>query len=339
MNPDVTIVAMSFGGQHEYIRSVFSLWSLYAHLSMQWKKTPTLLFTDKPQFFEKYLAGLPVTCVMLSPVRIKEMRGEIDFVHRMKICAIEQAFHSTGGNLFYIDGDTFFTADCARLFTEVSQTVSFMHTPEYTFHQLRDLPLPAGLPFHSVVEYIERNELIMANGSTCRFSSSLWSWNAGAIVLHRSHETCLQDVFKITDQLYGATRNHASEQYAFSLVLQTRTQLRRCDQYIFHYWPRIKKRIADIFLSRHLNEAWLNASQDSKIAAIARWTSILPHHFDNHQLTWRDNAIQAFNEGRSREGNLWAIKSLMKNPFCVEFLKDFIYHNKRSLFHRQRSGS
>jgi len=337
MSRAVTIVALSFGDEREYNRSIFSLWSFYAHLSVQWEKAPALLFTDRAQFFERHLTGLPVTCITLSPSRIKEMRGHIDFVHRMKICAIEEAFSASDENLFYIDGDTFFISDCAALFTEVSETVSFMHTPEYAFHQLRDLPLPSGLPFHLVAEYIERNELIMADGSRCSFGLSLSSWNAGAILLHRSHKTCLPDVFKITDQLYSGTSNHASEQYAFSLVLQTRTQLKHCHQYVFHYWHRIKKRIADMFLLRHLNETWLNATQEEKIAAIGRWTKILPDHFDNHQLTWRDNAIQAFNEGRCREGNFWAIKALMKYPFSIAFLKDFLYHNKRFLL--QRHGS
>lgn len=339
MSTAITLVALSFGHEREYRRTVFSLWSFYAHLSVEWKKAPALLFSDKPQFFQRYLAGLPVTCVMLSPSRIKEMRGHIDFVHRIKICVIEEAFLSTDGNLFYIDGDTFFIRDCAPLFTAVSDTVSFMHTSEYAFDTLSDLPLPSGEPFHLVKQYLQRNQFIMADGSRSTFSSTLSSWNAGAILLHRSHRIWLPDIFKITDQLYAASRNHASEQYAFSLILQTRSELRHCHYYVFHYWHRVRKHIADLFLLRRLNAAWLNLPRQDKVRRIVYWAKILPNHFDIHLLTLRDKAIQAFNEGQYREGNIWAIKALMKNPFSIAFLKDFIYHNKRSLLHKARDRS
>jgi primosomal protein N'' len=329
MRDKLNLVIQSFGREQEYFRAILSIWSFYAHASPEYENTNVLLFSDRPQFFQDYLKDLPVTYVQLTPASVKQMRGEIDFLHRIKIGIIEEAFQRSQGDLLYLDADTFFTADPAPLFENLSQKISFMHVNEYAFQALGEMPLPSGAPFHSVLKAIREKEFTMANGRNKRFDPSLFSWNAGVIMLHRAHQILLPDVYAITDQLYFATNNHASEQYAFSMVLQTNTELHACDKIIHHYWYRIKKQIADDFLAAKMNYTWRTLSREEKKRQVKAWTKKLPSYFEQHLLTRRDNAVQAFNRNDFSQGYLWTFKAFVINPFNFPFLKDCIYHTKR----------
>src|SRR5687768_13054444 len=106
-----TLVLQSFGKENEYKRAVLTIMSFYTHYSLPADKSKVLLFTDNPGYFENYFEGLPVSYILLTPEKIKQMRGEIDFLHRMKIALIEEAFTLINGPLFYTDSDCFFIAD------------------------------------------------------------------------------------------------------------------------------------------------------------------------------------------------------------------------------------
>src|SRR5688500_15091363 len=106
-----SLVIQSFGRENEYKRAILTVLSFYANCSLPDEQTRLMLFTDRPEYFSSYLSGLPVDFILLTPEKIKEMRGNIDFLHRMKIAVIEEAFDKTGGNIIYADSDTFFVAD------------------------------------------------------------------------------------------------------------------------------------------------------------------------------------------------------------------------------------
>lgn len=329
----LSLVIQSFGCENEYRRSILSIWSFYAHVSPQWEDTNVLLFTDKQEFFKGYLQDLPVTYIMLTSEKMREMRGEIDFLHRMKIAIIEEALNCSEGNIVYIDSDTFFTGDPASLFARLRSGVSFMHTREYAFQWLQQMPLPSGAPFRAVLKLLGEKYFVMANREKKKFSPALFSWNAGVIMLHREQQYLLPDVYAITDQLYRLTKNHSCEQYAFSIMLQTSTRLYGCQEYIYHYWYRVKKQIIDRFLENRIDSSWNLLRADQKKQRVRKWTRKLPAYFDSHLLTVRDNSIQAFNRNDFIAGYGWALKAFVKNPFDPIFIKDFLYHTKRHIFH------
>jgi hypothetical protein len=332
MKRQITLVAQSFGGKNEYLRTILSIWSFYSRVSEHHAATATLLFTDAPEFFKPFFRDLPVTLIELTFSKLRQMRGRLDFLHRIKIAIIEEAFKLSDGNLLYLDGDTFFIADPSPLFNAIHPKTSLMHQQEYPFKALADLPLPSGESFHSVLNYIERNEFTLSDGATAKFSASLYSWNAGVIMLDRSHRSLLGDVYCITDQLYAATKNHASEQFAFSIILQTQTNIKPCSSEIYHYWYRIKKEIADDFLTKNILLQEQKAGRPNREAMVIEWTDMLPGYFDRHQLMLRDNAIQSFNSNRFRKGYYWALRALAKNPIHIGFVRDIAYHTKRFFF-------
>ena len=328
----VNLVVQSFGKEYELKRATLAILSFFAHTSIDKMDAQVFLFTDKPEYFKEYLQGLPVKFMLLTPQKVKLMRGKIDFLHRMKIALIEESFLNSEGDLLYFDSDAFFIADPMPLMKKLSPEMSFMHLHEYHFEEMKNFPLPGGATFQAYLKHIEQNSFKLTDGSDFTISPKLSSWNAGVMMLHRTHAIYLPDVYALTEQTYPQTKNHASEQYAFSIVLETRTKLQTCDTVIYHYWYRIKKQIIDEFLKEQFNDGFSKKLLDEKIAIVKKWTEELPKVFENHVLTLRDNAVQKLNENKYGEGYVWAAKAIFKAPLSDgKFIKDVIYHLKRQL--------
>jgi hypothetical protein len=319
------LVTQSFGRESEYKRAILSVWSYWVHRP----SGKVLLFTDAPDYFSYFFKSMPIQYVALSPEKIQEMRGSIDFLHRMKIALLEEAFSMTDDDLLYADSDTFFVDDVTDLEQQVAPRRAFMHMREYRLDSLRNMRLPAAKPFHDFLDLIAGHAFTGVDGKSIPVSLMHYSWNAGVMALHRSHSHLLRDVFALTDQFYPSTQNHASEQYAFSIVLQNNAILGDCEDTVYHYWYRVKKQVMDAFLAKALNDRWSNFTVDEKKESVKKWVAILPTLLQNHKWALRDNAIQAFNENRFRTGYSFAVRALMKNPFDVKFLLDLMYHTKR----------
>jgi hypothetical protein len=328
----MNLVLQSFGREYEYKRAVFTILSFFAHSSLPVVKTKVILFTDNPGYFEKFLKGLPVEFVLLSEEKIKSMRGEIDFLHRMKIALIEEAFAITNGPVFYTDSDCFFIADPKPVVEQVSEHKAFMHLLEYPFvKEVED----KTATYKNFYELIIHENFKLTDGSSFTVTPQHCSWNAGVMVFHPSHARFIPDVYFLTDQFYPRSGSHASEQYAFSLVLQERVELQPCDHIVYHYWYRIKKQIVDEFLHKRLTKNWSELSLREKLKEVRGWTLLLPGYFKRHVWMTRDHAIQAFNKNKFSEGYRWAAKAFLQKPLdSIGFLKDSFYHLKRHLTHK-----
>jgi hypothetical protein len=324
----MALVTQSFGRENEYRRVLITILSFYAHSS---RALPTILFTDNPEWFKPYLGEFPVQYVLLTPEKVKVMRGEIDFLHRMKIALIEEAFTIAGDTLFYADSDTFFIEDPMKLYTQASASTSFMHVWEYQFESLRNMPLPGGATFQAFLNLVERKSFDLPDGTQLKVLPSDSSWNAGVMILHQSHKLLIPSVYSLTEQFFPETRNHASEQYAFSILLQQRTELKPCEAVIYHYWYHVKKKIADS-LSGDVVHTLQGLSKQQKLDQIKALTASLPGIFESHVYAFKDNAVQSFNENKYREAYRWVRRAFLKGAFKdITFVKDTLYHTKRLL--------
>lgn len=327
LQSNTSLVCQSFGKESEYRRVVLAILSYYAYASD--KDATTYLFTDNIPWFEPYLNELPIHYVQLTPAKMKVMRGEIDFLHRMKIALIEEAFQLSNTNLLYFDSDTFFTADPEIYVKEIAPNRSFMHLLEYEFSVLKNTTFAEGQNFYQL---ITNQRFQMADGSEFEVSLNHSSWNAGVMMFHRSHSRFIPDVYALTNQFYPKTKNHASEQFAFSLILQESTTLKSCEPVVYHYWYNVKKTIIDEFLEQKMTEL-SNKILGERLKKVILFTKQLPGFFDNHLLTAKDNAIQAFNEDKFKKGFQYSMKALNKGGLKdTKFLKDVLYHIKRLMF-------
>ena len=326
----MNLVMQSFGKEYEYKRAILTIYSFYAHYGWP-SPARVILFTDDADYFKPYLAPFEVDYVFLSPEKIKTMRGEINFLHRMKIAIIDEALQRAADKIFYVDSDTFFTANPKRAEEIVSPGVAFMHLKEYDFASLENKPLPAGKTFRAFYDLIVSRSFRVTDNDALRISPTAISWNAGAMVLHPAHRTWLGDVYALTDQFYPATGNHASEQYAFSVVLQQRAHLQPCSDLVYHYWYRVEKRIADLWIEKHITLTWCSKPAGDRLKDIQEMTQKLPGHFKRHILTLQDQAIQSFNENNFEVGKKQALRALLRKPWDVHFLRHVVYHLRRSL--------
>lgn len=323
------LVSQSFGRVSEYRRVALAILSYYAYSSE--KNTKAVLFTDNPDWFTPYFEEIPVHFVLLTAEKMSTMRGEIDFLHRMKIALIEEAFQLYNTDILYFDSDTFFIADPTILMAQLSPKKSFMHLWEYQFETIRNMPLPAGETFQAFVRLIERKSFVTTNGAL-KIDAQMSSWNAGVMMLHQSHAAFIPDIYSLTEQFYPETQNHASEQYAFSILLQTKTELAACDHVIYHYWYGIKKNIIDGLLEEELSKMLVLTTMPERNEFIKELTKRLPPIFDNHLLSLKDNAIQSLNAKNFGIGYKWALKAIFAGAIADKtFIKDLLYHLKRQL--------
>lgn len=327
-NPAVQprLVVQSFGKESEYRRALFCILSYLAHSGMR----QVILFTDNAKYFQTYLPSVELDIVLLTPEKIKAMRGDIDFLHRMKIALLEEAFTKTTGPLLYVDSDTFFVDNPLLFAQQLSPQKAFMHKYEYDFSYLKSMPLPAGEPFQAFYQLIAKKTFVGHDQQIIPVTAEMASWNAGVMFFHAAHRAFIPDVYALTDQFYPPTRNHASEQYAFSIITQTRTQLEPCEGVIYHYWYRVEKIIMDDLLEKF----FLNATGrdvDKLQTDVLGLTKTLPTSIQNHVLTLRDNAIQAFHNNLFAKGYRFAVRAFLKNPSNKKFLFDVAYHSKRGI--------
>lgn len=323
------LVVQSFGRIHEYRRATLTILSLYSFVRVE--DFNVILFTDNPEWFSNVLEGLPIHYEKLTPAIIREMRGEIDFLHRMKIVMIEKAFNRSNGNLLYADSDTFFIENPERFLESVSEKNAFMHKKEYQFSALANLELPGGKPFVDFYNLIKCQHFKLPNSGDLTIPLSYYSWNAGVMVFHKSHKRLLEEVYSLTHEFYPRTLNHASEQYAFSVVMQNHTNLQDCFSICYHYWHRVKKNIADHFLERNFPELQSCRNLHDRFTVVGRWIKTLPRLFSTHYERHRDNAIQEFNMNQFRKGYKSVLRAVLKRPLLdVVFIKDILYHSKRA---------
>jgi predicted transcriptional regulator len=107
--------------------------------------------------------------------------------------------------------------------------------------------------------------------------------------------------------------------------------LKACDSVIYHYWYGVKKTIADEFLLKNLN-ALISLQKNQKMEQVKQWARLLPRYFEQHLLTHKDNAIQAFNTNDYKRAYSASFKALLKGGLMdMTFLKDILYHTKRKI--------
>lgn len=326
------LLTQSFGREYEYKRAILAIWSYFAHVSPS-LNTKVVLFTDKPEYFKKYLEGLPIEYSLLNDQKIKELKGNINFIHRMKIGIIKETLekYNNGESLFYIDSDTFFIKNPQTVIDSISSNTFFMHLHEYEFSSIDINIRSINDPMRKLIEYIKNNTFKIEHNSKFKIRLNHSSWNAGVMIFDNSHKQYLNDVYSITEQLYSTTLCHASEQFAFSIIFQEKFDIQSCDNIVFHYWYRTRKIIIDLFLDKLLNDNWANLSLDTKKKEILKLTQTLPNYIETHPMIYEDHAIQAFNIDDFKNGYSYAIKSLLKRPNNIKLIKDILYHTKRKL--------
>ncbi|RDC64114.1 hypothetical protein [Adhaeribacter pallidiroseus] len=227
---DKIILFLVYGSANSYYQVVFSILTLYFHIQSSSDQIKIVVYTNNAELLNKYLPTIPLIIKLISDDDIKEYRGKQDFNHRMKILVIDHCMREFNCDILYVDGDTFFLKSPLNLIYSISENVSLMHTPEYDMYSTKSENC-FKLTLRRTLE-----DPVTLNDASFRIPLTTIMWNAGVIGISNENISLLGDVLTLTDQLYGSRPVHTAEQFAFSFVLQSNTEVIAADDYIQHYW-------------------------------------------------------------------------------------------------------
>lgn len=217
---------------HTVVRSKldvrFSILCLIHHSGSIKDHLRIIVVSDHPEWFE----DLPVIVEEIDSAIIKKWKGDLDFIHRLKIEAIRHVRDRYDGDLLYMDGDTCFFNDAKPLIEKISSGRSLMHEFEGTLESRSNLTLKRTHDFFLKHPKIETS----AGAIEIRADQSLY--NAGIIGISNSDAHLLEEVLEFNDALYPIYRNHVTEQLMFSYVLSQNTEISTCNERIYHWWGR-----------------------------------------------------------------------------------------------------
>lgn len=189
-----------------------------------------ILYTDNPDFFKPVLQHfVHHEIALLTPALIKQWRGDINFVHRIKIEMLLDFFSRHTGSVIYLDTDTYCNASLAPLFDAIEKGSIFMHTCE---GKLGD---KTNIGFRRWIRFLNSNR-IMYKGERITGAGSIQMWNAGVLGFSDQYLPVLKDVLQLTETIYPVFPKHTVEQFAFSFVFKKMNNLQAAEDIIYHYW-------------------------------------------------------------------------------------------------------
>jgi hypothetical protein len=217
-----------------------ALLSILSYLRQPAEAT-VLVYTDQPAHFQAVLADAPgVTYVFVEPAQWRAWRGEIDFVHRVKIKVLQHAAAHYTGQLLYVDTDTIFTQSVAPIFAALVQGERFMHVSEGRLGDGNPLNRKINRALQRAARPVLAGESI---GPATRM------YNAGVLGLRTLDAPLLAEVLALTEQLYRLYPKHVMEQLAFSVVWAQSGPVREAAPWVYHYWnlKEIRPVLAQLF--------------------------------------------------------------------------------------------
>ena len=230
----------------------------FAAEATDWEKNniKIIIYTSDKTMFADCSSALPN--IIFEPItmdQVKKWRGDIDFVHRVKIEIISHFFAHYTGNLLYCDTDTYPVKSLQPVFTNINEGKIYMHIEEGNIEPSNQFKKW----YRFLTENNQFNFLQKGN-------AGIAMWNAGVIGLNSRYKNLLPDVLKLTDTIYPMFKKHTVEQFVFSYTLQKNQAINAASSYIYHYW--------DLKEFRTLLDLWFlnNKGKDIKELAAAAKT-------------------------------------------------------------------
>ncbi len=268
------IVLLSYGNQKEYQRAVYAIFSFLAWKGKENEDTRIVCFTDNPTYFKKYLGEIDIQYVLLTDELMKLMLGGTEYIHRRKICVLQDVYSKyPDDDILFLDSDTFFFDDVSGIINQIQPESSLMHVREYRLEQAPDiyrdmmsrrLPNAEQFPI-SFLKLIENNEFSIGE-KKISFNKEQYVWNSGVLGINNNHLPLLADALSFNDRIFSETKWFISEQLSFALILQTFSKVKPAVDFINHYYQ--SKEITDIFINKTINDRFLNLTTSEKLAEI-----------------------------------------------------------------------
>ncbi len=245
------LVYLAYGGEDYYNEALYSLLTYYKYHEPG--ENRILLYTDNTVFFSGQLPD-DVIYTELNADKIKEWKGSINFVHRVKIKVLQDVTSRFQGNFLYLDTDTYFLKSIKLLFKEIANNNLVFDRCEG-----RLIDNPGGIA-RKMRKFLKKESsfMIPSQSEPIVIDETFTPWNAGIIGFNSSYSDLLDKVEELTDVLYAKNQLFVMEQIAFSYFFQKSKQPIPAESYIHHYWYFKEFRtVLQDFFNHHKNKPFL----------------------------------------------------------------------------------
>lgn len=222
------LLYQAYGKKEVKLECKFSLLHLLSK-NFQHNLCP-VIYTDDITFFENILKDFPSKIIRgITTEEIQEWRGEINFLHRVKIKILMDFLDNHAGNLLYCDTDTYFLQSPNTIFSDLEKGEFYMHILEGRINKKTDIQFKKW-------EKFLMNHMEIVNVSNHSEINQIEMWNAGVIGFNSKYKELLKAVLDLTDKIYPLFPKHIAEQFSFSYIFQRKVNIRSASNYIFHFW-------------------------------------------------------------------------------------------------------
>lgn len=326
------LVLLAYGRATEYRRAIFAALSFWAWRVEAQADVRAIIFTDEPAFFQPYLQNLPVVYELLTPARLAAMQGLHHYIHRVKAEIIGQVFRQyPADNVLFFDSDTFFAAEPGPVLAGLAAGHTYMHLREYTLAAAVNIYAGFGQ-----AEYPRQLLEVLASrrfevgGRQVQFQPAQYNWNSGVLGLPAAVAGLLPDVCALMDALYAGSGWFTSEQIAFSLALQAQGPVLPSQAYVYHYWEKQQKVLADSWLEKLVTADFSGMPLAGQLAQVRRLVPQWHRQLELHKA--QEAALYSFAHGQLQAGLKCTAKALLAGPPSGKFMKE-IYRVLRQRAH------
>lgn len=270
----VTFIYLAHSQERFRKQTVYSVLTLLEYLRKSSLLHPIVVYTDEPGYFDP----VEVETVKLSEENIVDWRGEIDFVHRMKIGLLLDASERFDGKLFLLDSDNCVFRDPTKALSEWNEDEVFMSNFEYR------LDNPSDLLGKKYKRFFRKNAQFKGASQEYTVNMEQQCWNAGVVGLTSKAATYLPDVLALCDQMHRLFPKHLSEQMAFNIVMAAHFKIVGFSDIGYHWFGHGQaiNRIIDSLLENYPVEEF-----DKLITSVkARKTEVLNAPLNPDKLPW-----------------------------------------------------
>lgn len=244
------IILQCYGYEAVFLECAYALMSLSRlYTADELAGTEIWIYTDKPEWFGRFRdCPLPLKFRKMDEALIKQWRGSIDFVHRVKIELLLDFTETHTGNILYADTDMVFLQKLDDVWNGIAPGELYMHMQE---GKISDKPNPI---FRKLDAFLRSSNAIKSERAPLY---DRYMWNAGVLGFHSNHRELLVKALEYTDSEYSKFPKHVVEQFAFSVQFSNKGNIRSALPYMLHYWNlKEMRQIIASFLQHFNGRPW-----------------------------------------------------------------------------------
>ncbi|MBS1588756.1 MAG: hypothetical protein JST52_04000 [Bacteroidetes bacterium] len=274
------IVFQAYGNEEILHECALALLSITAqHSEAELQQLHVCIYTDQPAYFEKW-KPLPFY-LSLEPINqalIRKWRGEINFVHRVKIELLRDFASKQKGNILYCDTDVYGCAPLSSLFEKIKTGKRIMHIQE------GKLKGSSNTVFQKLDHYFEQHK-IEINHQLFEMPADATMWNAGVLGFRADDLFLLDKVLDFTDTVYPQLPKHVVEQFAFSLYFSEAGTIHTAYPFLYHYWNLKELRpLLSSFFHFFSKMEWLQLAQLSRLIQLPEYLQQKANFYSNRSI-------------------------------------------------------